>query len=727
MADDLTIQGVNPQIKQKDNTALYTGIGAVAGAGAGLGVDRWMAKPKYASFNDLVAEKTDTFDTAIKNASDEKKGVWETAKKAKEEADQVKKNWDDEFKAFQEAHKEGEIVPDENYKNLEKELEAKKQAVTDKRTELEKAKLEELKKTNTGALTDEQKKVAETLNEKIEAIEKSKNAYITSREKAIENVNKVIAEPRTSYTYTEFGKTITAEGNKFEQLMQQKKTFENTIKSIEDHLKDKKFKKGSEVKFVDPKTKKVVSRVPQNTKEVKLAKEYFQKQYETALGKLFPGIDKGILNAVAEEASAVVENNLANNESIANKQAFLQKKAAAYNKALSDIPSDTDVLSEVKKNAAKGSHAEGLVNKYNTVQAEIKTLEADIAKLDPKADAAKINDLKNKLATKKENAKKSLDSIRQTYYMMQEAPLTQKVGELETQKLYRDIKRANELVAKENGSKPSTTWLGRILGIENPTRLNASEAAELKKLEARLAEAEKNLGTKEYQKVVTAAEKATDVDKTITKLEGEIKTLEDSIKTRKEAQKKISQISKEVEVWAGKGATIDAAGNIIKADGKVFVPEAGTNLASKVGTPIGDARISRFDSTIAGIKSHIPVEGTVHSEEKLAQMAKDAITDDMLKTQIDAQKAAQTALDEAKAKLPKGAAKTEAELLEEFKKSKGGKSVDDLVKEVGEKHNDKIKELFEKRGMNGRTAAWIAGGAIALAGLGYLLAPKNKA
>ena len=99
----------------------------------------------------------------------------------------------------------------------------------------------------------------------------------------------------------------------------------------------------------------------------------------------------------------------------------------------------------------------------------------------------------------------------------------------------------------------------------------------------------------------------------------------------------------------------------------------------------------------------------------------------MLKTQIDAQKAAQTALDEAKAKLPKGAAKTEAELLEEFKKSKGGKSVDDLVKEVGEKHNDKIKELFEKRGMNGRTAAWIAGGAIALAGLGYLLAPKNKA
>ncbi len=723
MADDLTIQGVNPQVQKKDNTGLYTGIGALAGAGAGYGIDRWTTKPQYSSFNDLVAEKQDTFNDKVKNASDDTKGVWEKAKQAREAGEKAGNDWESELAKYQDAHKDGDIIPDDNYKNLEKDLEAKKEAVTNKRAELEKAEADKLKKNNTGALTEKQKKTADELNKKIENIEKSKNAYISAREKALENVNKVISEPRTSYTYTEFGKTISSEGNKFEQLIQRKKSFETTISSVESHLKDKNFKKGSELTFIDPKTKTKVTRVPKNTQEVKAAKEYFAKAYDTELAKLFPSVEKGILHDVANEASVIVENNVANNASIDAKKAFLQKKTADYNKALADIPTDTDVYNEVKKSATKGSHAESLVNRYNSVQADITKLEADIAST-PSADKKTLKDLQNRLAQKKANAKSLQDSIRQSYYMIQDAPLAKKVGELETQKLYRDIQRMNELVAKENGSKPSTTWLGRLFGIENPTHLNTAEANELKQLETKLAEAEKNLGTKEYEKIVSAAQKATGVDANITKLEGEIKALEDTIKVRKEAQKRISQISKDVEVWAGKGATIDAAGNIIKADGSVFVPEAGTNLASKVGAPINDPKLAKLDSTIAGIKSHIPVEGTVLTEEQIAQKAKEAVTDAMLKSEIDAQSAAQKAVDEARAKLPKGSAKTAEELKEAFIKEKGSK--EDAIKKAGDSFKDDIAKLFEKKGFGTKMALCIAGGALVLGGLGYMMAPKSK-
>ena len=150
MADDLTIQGVNPQVQKKDNTGLYTGIGALAGAGAGYGIDRWTTKPQYSSFNDLVAEKQDTFNDKVKNASDDTKGVWEKAKQAREAGEKAGNDWEAELAKYQEAHKDGDIIPDDNYRNLENDLEAKKQAVTNKRAELEKIEIEKIKTSSKG-------------------------------------------------------------------------------------------------------------------------------------------------------------------------------------------------------------------------------------------------------------------------------------------------------------------------------------------------------------------------------------------------------------------------------------------------------------------------------------------------------------------------------------------------------------------------------------------------
>ena len=119
-----------------------------------------------------------------------------------------------------------------------------------------------------------------------------------------------------------------------------------------------------------------------------------------------------------------------------------------------------------------------------------------------------------------------------------------------------------------------------------------------------------------------------------------------------------------------------------------------------------------------------PISGTVLTEEQIAQKAKEAVTDAMLKPEMDAQSAAQKAVDEARAKLPKGSAKTAEELKEAFIKEKGSK--EDAIKKVGDSFKDDLAKLFEKSGSKGKMAALIAGGALVLGGLGYLMAPKNK-
>lgn len=716
MSDELSIQAVNqPQVKQTSPVPYALG-GAVVGGLTGAAVANYTTKPKYASFEDIIADTKDNFEKNAKDAISEEANQTK-AINARQAAIDAGAKWEDELNAFKEANKEGAIIPDDNYKKLEADLETKTKTLENKRTALIDKEVEMIKKNNTGALTDEQKKVADKLNKKIEGIETSKNAYISAREKAINAVNTKISEPRTAYSYTEFGKTVNSEGNAFEQLVQRKKTFETTISSVESHLKDGKFKKGSELTFIDPKTKKVVSRVPKNAQEVKLAKQYFEKAYQTDLANMFKGVDKGILNSVADEAAVVVQNNITNNENVANKEAFLNKKTTEYNKALVDIPSEKDVLSEVRKNAKKDSPIEALVQRYDANENEIAKLKARFST----ATGADKKSIAKQLANREANADGMKKSIRATYNMLQDGPLLTKKGELETQKLYKKIQRADELLAKESGSVPSSTWLGRLLGIQNPAHLTPAEAKELKGLQDALAEAEKNLGSKEFQKAETTARLVTNVDSEISRLEGEIKTLDDKVKVRREAEKKVADITKQIEEWAGKGATIDASGNILKADGSVFKPEATTNLAGKVGVPLNDPKVAGYDRQIASIKAHVPTDGTVLTDAEILEKAKANIGEGALKAESDAQKLAQKALDDAKAKLPRGEAKTEEQILKEFVE-KNGEKADAMKKAFGED----VKALLEKKIPNKKLAGYIAGGAAILGVLGYAIAPKNK-
>ena len=687
MSESFAIQ---PEVQQKQSNPLAYAIGSavVGGVGGCLGAN-YTTNPKYASYEDIIKEADDKFQSSVKEAvQDEAEQT--KAIDARKSAIAAGDKWEADKNAFINANKDGAVIPDDNYRRLEAELETKTKELENKRTALIDKEVETLRKNNTGALTDKQKQVAENLNKKIEGIETSRSAYISAREKAIDSVNTKISEPRVAYTYTEFGKTVNAEGNAFEQLVQRKNTFEKTISSVESHLKDGKFKKGSELTFVDPKTKKVVTRIPKNAQEVKLAKQYFEKAYQADLSAMFKDVDKGILTSVADEAAVVVQNNVVNNESIANREALIKKTTAEYATAKADIPTDAEIIKEAKKSVKKGTHMESLLNTYATAT-------------DPK-----VKD-------------RAMDSIRASYFMTEEAPLASKKLELETQQLYKKIQRVEELTAKDGGfTVKRKGFMGRKTTVTS-TKLSASEARELKGLQAELEAAETRLGAGEFGKIEKDALKAKNVDATIASLESDIKALEDSVTKRKTAQSKISTIQKQVESWAGKGATIDASGNIIKADGTVFKPEATTNLTSRVGIPLDDPKLAGYDRQIANMKAHVPTEGTVLSETEMLERAKANLKADALKAETDAQKLAQKALDDAKAKLPRGEAKTEEQLLKEFIEKNGEKN--EAIKKA---FGDDVKALLEKKISNKKLAAWIGGGAAVLGLLGYAIAPKNK-
>ena len=109
------------------------------------------------------------------------------------------------------------------------------------------------------------------------------------------------------------------------------------------------------------------------------------------------------------------------------------------------------------------------------------------------------------------------------------------------------------------------------------------------------------------------------------------------------------------------------------------------------------------------------------TDAEILEKAKANVGEEALKAESDAQKLAQKALDDAKAKLPKGEAKTEEQLVKEFIEKNGEKS-EAMKKAFGED----VKALLEKKIPNKKLAAYIGGGAAILAALGYMIAPKHS-
>ncbi len=106
MSDELSIQAVNqPQVKQTSPVPYALG-GAVVGGLGGAAVANYTTKPKYASFEDIIADTKDNFEKNAKDAiSDEANQT--KAINARQAAIDAGAKWEDELKTFKEANKEG--------------------------------------------------------------------------------------------------------------------------------------------------------------------------------------------------------------------------------------------------------------------------------------------------------------------------------------------------------------------------------------------------------------------------------------------------------------------------------------------------------------------------------------------------------------------------------------------------------------------------------------------
>lgn len=720
MTDEISIQ------QSQSNAGAYGIGGALLGGAAGGVGAHYLTRPKYGSYEDIIKEAKDTaeFSKKIEKAEGKEKEFLEKVKALAAKEETAGAEWDRLLAEYQEAHKgEGEIKTDsEEYKKYNQQ----KTDLETKRTEAIKKAEADLKANNTGGYVGDRAKLADPtkleeakakVEQAVKGVETRKSQYIANRQKDINTFNRML-------------KVKT--GNKVEQLALEKINFENTVESIQKHLKDKKFKKNSELTFIPdkgPDKGTTVTRIPADEHELKLAKQYFEKQYQTKLDAIFPNIkDAGVREALMKDGYETIQNLRTVNENMDSRIAFVKKQVQDLEKAEAIVNDKTEIKSVVGKAAKKAPKSSKIAKDF--AEYTTRDFNAEIAALDPKKDASKIADLR-RMQTNLET------SIMGHYNTIMQNDIGKKAAELDTQKLYRDILRSEELIDAHNsrvGTSPKNIWrkigrsIGSWLGVK-PSYLNAAENQELEEIGQRLKAYRDSLPEatreKEYEKLVQDAEKLKldDVKTNIQNLQGELDTLNEAKDKRVKAQAEVRKINAKLEQVGAKGAKVNAAGKVI-LNGKMYQPTLPFNLATEVSVPATDPYITRLENTIAKIKESILPNGTVYTDEQITQMAKEKVEKEL------AEEA--KALEEARGKLPKGEAKTAEQLKADFIKNKGERKafIDTAVKDAEKGFKDECKEWFQRRfGFAEHTNLKIAGAAVAgaalIGGIAAMLAPKK--
>lgn len=139
MSDELTIQ---PQVQQKSNAVPYAAGGAIVGGLAGALSPVGVTKQKYASYEDILKESKDTFDSQIEKGGDNK-GVWEAAKEHAEKVKNAEAEYDKKVQEIKDANtsKAGALPEDNEVAKQLKDAQTKYDSEFEKLVQAEEKKL----------------------------------------------------------------------------------------------------------------------------------------------------------------------------------------------------------------------------------------------------------------------------------------------------------------------------------------------------------------------------------------------------------------------------------------------------------------------------------------------------------------------------------------------------------------------------------------------------------
>ena len=144
------------QVKQSSsNTGAYGLTGAaIGGACAGYGVHR-LTKPKYGTYNDIIAEKKDSFEKKYTDIPEDDKKFIDDTKELLEKKEGFESEYDTKLTEYQTAHKEDKVETDK-FKELKEKVAAETDATKKAQLEEELGKLTEADKYKT--ITEDQLK-----------------------------------------------------------------------------------------------------------------------------------------------------------------------------------------------------------------------------------------------------------------------------------------------------------------------------------------------------------------------------------------------------------------------------------------------------------------------------------------------------------------------------------------------------------------------------------------
>lgn len=106
------------QVKQGSSSSGAYGLtGGIIGAGAGAAGAHYLTKPKYGTYDDIIAETKDAFEKKYTTVPDNDKKFFDATKELLEKKENIEADYETKYNAYKAAHEE-DLVQTEKYKEL---------------------------------------------------------------------------------------------------------------------------------------------------------------------------------------------------------------------------------------------------------------------------------------------------------------------------------------------------------------------------------------------------------------------------------------------------------------------------------------------------------------------------------------------------------------------------------------------------------------------------------